>query len=339
MSGAWLRLDACGADADLVGLARDCLSAEREGRPRDAGAVAGRLTGYLAGVQERLRVAEVARAAESARAEEATRTAEAERRARRLTAVLAACGVGLIALVGWGIAWLQRQDAMWAATTSRLVNAALVEAARREGEARAGAGADPAPWDAALAEARGADALLRLGRADAALRGRVDAILADLTRQRREAEARAAQIAVNRKLLADLDAARTELAPDFAEVDRGYVAAFKAAGLDADHTEPRAIGEWIAARPARSDLVVYLDDWARLRGYATACAGPPFTHRPHRGGSRRRTPTLGATASAPHTGTRRRCAPGGQEAGAGGPAGDKPGAAGDRAEGRLPRLG
>ena len=40
LSGAWLRLDACGADAELLALARDCLAPERDGRPRDAGAVA-----------------------------------------------------------------------------------------------------------------------------------------------------------------------------------------------------------------------------------------------------------------------------------------------------------
>ena len=63
---------------------------EAKDRPADAGVVAERLTGYLAGVQERLREAELSRAAESARAEEAEAKASAERRARRLTAALAA---------------------------------------------------------------------------------------------------------------------------------------------------------------------------------------------------------------------------------------------------------
>ena len=60
------RLDGCGADAELVALARHCLAAEPEERPRDAGEVARRLTAYLAGVQERLKAAELARAAEGA---------------------------------------------------------------------------------------------------------------------------------------------------------------------------------------------------------------------------------------------------------------------------------
>ena len=53
LADALARLDACGADAELVALARDCLAAEPEDRPRDAGAVAERVTAYLAGVQER----------------------------------------------------------------------------------------------------------------------------------------------------------------------------------------------------------------------------------------------------------------------------------------------
>ena len=59
---ALVRLDACGADAELVALARDCLAAEPPDRPRDAGAVRERITAYLAGVQERLHAAEIERA-------------------------------------------------------------------------------------------------------------------------------------------------------------------------------------------------------------------------------------------------------------------------------------
>ena len=54
---ALARLDACGADAELVALARDCLAAEPEDRPRDAGAVAGGhgLPGRRAGAAPRRR--------------------------------------------------------------------------------------------------------------------------------------------------------------------------------------------------------------------------------------------------------------------------------------------
>ncbi len=66
-AAALIRLERCGADEELLALARDCLAAEARDRPADAGVVAGRMTAYLAGVQERLREAELSRAAESAR--------------------------------------------------------------------------------------------------------------------------------------------------------------------------------------------------------------------------------------------------------------------------------
>ena len=97
LSGAFARLEACGADDELVHLARACLAPARDDRLRDAQAVADRMQAYLDGVHRRIREAELARAAEAARAEEARATAaaaegraRAERRARRMTAGLAA---------------------------------------------------------------------------------------------------------------------------------------------------------------------------------------------------------------------------------------------------------
>jgi WD40 repeat protein len=91
LADAGARLDQCGADAKLVDLCRACLSAEREARPRDAGAVAATLHGYLAGVEERARQAERERAAAEARAAE-------QRKRRRVQLVMAA--TVLLALVG-----------------------------------------------------------------------------------------------------------------------------------------------------------------------------------------------------------------------------------------------
>jgi tetratricopeptide (TPR) repeat protein len=105
LAEAHARLDGCGADAEVVALCRQCLSASPVDRPTDGQAVADALTAYLNGVQERLRAAEVARAGEAARAEEATLTAaeaneraKAERRARRIQVI--AAGLFLLALAG-----------------------------------------------------------------------------------------------------------------------------------------------------------------------------------------------------------------------------------------------
>lgn len=100
-------LDRCGADAELVALAKDCLTPRREERPRDAGVVAERMTAYLLGVQEKLKQAEVAQAAAAAKAGEALAKARAQRRATRLAyAVAAVTLVGLLAaaaLVWWAV--------------------------------------------------------------------------------------------------------------------------------------------------------------------------------------------------------------------------------------------
>jgi tetratricopeptide (TPR) repeat protein len=107
LAEAFARLSGCGADAALVALAKECLCAERDDRPRDAGVVAGRVTAYLAAVQDQLRAAEVERAAAQARAEEAVKKATAERRARRLQG-LTAGAVLLLVLAGSVILWMIR---------------------------------------------------------------------------------------------------------------------------------------------------------------------------------------------------------------------------------------
>jgi hypothetical protein len=108
LADAWSRLDSCGADGELVRLARACLAPEREERPRDGGAVAQAVAAYQAGVQERLRRAELERAAAEARAAEAGAKAAAERRARRALAGLAAALLCLVAGAGAAGLWYQR---------------------------------------------------------------------------------------------------------------------------------------------------------------------------------------------------------------------------------------
>jgi serine/threonine-protein kinase len=113
---ALARLDSCGADADLVRLAKGCLQPQVEDRPRNAAVVAEHVTAYLVGVQERLRQAEVERAAAQAREEEARARAEAEaqalraeRRARQRTLALAASLLLLLSGVGAAGWWYQQQ--------------------------------------------------------------------------------------------------------------------------------------------------------------------------------------------------------------------------------------
>jgi WD40 repeat protein/tRNA A-37 threonylcarbamoyl transferase component Bud32 len=108
MADAHARLEQCGADAKLVELCRACMSPEREARPRNAGAVAATVHGYLAGVEERARQAERERAAAEVRAAEL-------RKRRRVQFALAATMLVLFGLVGFGLWWQQRVEAAAAA--------------------------------------------------------------------------------------------------------------------------------------------------------------------------------------------------------------------------------
>src|SRR5262249_37462290 len=101
---AHARLEACGADAELVTLAQTCLAAKREDRPGHAGLVAEAVAAYQARVQERLRQAELRQAQAQVQVAE-------ERKRRRLTLALA--GAVLLLLLGVGVAgwWQQQQQA------------------------------------------------------------------------------------------------------------------------------------------------------------------------------------------------------------------------------------
>src|SRR5207247_5690533 len=97
LADATARLDACGADVELILLAKKCLCPEAIDRPRDAQAVADGLSAYLDGVKERLQTAERARAVAVVRAGE-------ERKRRRVQLALAATVVALL-LGGGAFAW------------------------------------------------------------------------------------------------------------------------------------------------------------------------------------------------------------------------------------------
>jgi len=120
LADAQARLDQCGADAKLVELCRQCLSPEREARPRDAAAVTATIAGYLAGVEERARQAELERAAAEARAAE-------QRKRRRVQVGLAAALILVCAL----FAWFQNRHAGHLAEAQGKTLTALAEAQRQ----------------------------------------------------------------------------------------------------------------------------------------------------------------------------------------------------------------
>jgi serine/threonine-protein kinase len=258
LTDALARLDGCGADGELIGIARDCLAPRPDDRPRDAGEVAARVTGYRAGVQERLRAAELERAAAEAKAAEAGAKVRVERRARRLTAGLAAAGLLLLALVGGGAWWLQRAQA----ATERDVTAALEKAKERLDRARAETD-DPEKWRATLQEASAA-----VGQAEGVLAS--GAATKGLTERVRQARAAVERANADRQLLVDLDdirLAQTESKDglyDFATAAPRYASVFAGYGMDVPTLEVSEVAERLRAHPFRDRLVAALEEWARV---------------------------------------------------------------------------
>jgi serine/threonine-protein kinase len=241
------RLDGCGADAELVGLARRCLAAEPWDRPRDANEVAAAVTAYQESVAERLRRAELARAAEAARAEEAKATAAAERKARRRTRALAASVCALVAVAAAAGLWVQRQRAERAAEAVRqreAVEAALDKARGLQQQAR---------W----AEAR---AILeqtrdRLGEAGPEdLRRRVEQATADLALVDRLETIRLKRSTIVEGKL------------DFRGAARDYATAFRDAGLGVEGEDTAVVAARVRAAGVGEQLVAAVDDWAAVAG-------------------------------------------------------------------------
>jgi eukaryotic-like serine/threonine-protein kinase len=262
------RLARCEAEVELIALARECLAARPDDRPADAGVVAGRLTAYMAGVQERLRAAELARAAESARALLAEAKAAAELRARRLTRVLAATVflAGGLGVAGWRWVELDRMGRAREATSR--VELAVREATRLRGQALGASVGDLAPWDAAASAVEKARALLVAG-VEPGVSKHVEQLAAEIAVDRGEAAHAAEAAARDGRLLDRLTDIRSARADDRLgdNTDAAYSQAFRDSGIDVDVLAADEAGRRINARPREiaTALAMTLDDWAMVR--------------------------------------------------------------------------
>ena len=258
---ALARLGGCGADPELIDLVRDCLAAVPEDRPRDAGVVAARLTGYLAGVQERLHAARIAGAEERARA-------ESERAKRRLAVALACSLVTMIVLAGGGWAWASSRRAEQVAARTRDVNDAVAEAKLHQGRARASAVEDLAPWTLAAGAGKRAGVLLAGGEVDPSTRGQTVAFLVAIADESRAAEGRAASARAERRLAERLAAIRDEfnIHLDLRRRTADVSSALRDYGVDIATLGPAEAGRRVAASPHADEVVDELDEsifWQR----------------------------------------------------------------------------
>jgi eukaryotic-like serine/threonine-protein kinase len=255
LADALARLDACGADAELMVLTKACLSPEAIDRPKDARAVADALTAYLDGVQARLHQAELAEAAARARALE-----EAKR--RRLTLALAATVLLAGTLGGSGWLWIKAERDTRQAQVAREVNDALNKATALRERAKTAVVGGAALFAQAREQTQRALALAENGPADEALKEQVRNLGEELDEEEKD-----------RRLLAAIDEARVAQAETLSENRFAFERAvpllrdaLRAYGLPAGEGEPAAVAARIRQRPARvgEAVVAAMDQWLDL---------------------------------------------------------------------------
>jgi tetratricopeptide (TPR) repeat protein len=279
LGDAFVRLDACNADAELVELAKRCLAARAADRYPNAEELAAAVSAYRAGVEERLRRAELDRAAAESGARE-------QRKRRRVQVALAATVAGFLAVAG--VVEKRRAERELADEKA----AAERDRADAEQKARAErADADRRQTEARLSGQIEAEQRFKAEQARRGVRAGL-ALATDLRTQLKfkPADAALAQAAESARgapeLLPEVEQARRGLAfvtrlDDIryskciwnpaagvaggfqrSSVGPAYRAAFAAHGLDLTALEPAEAAGHIATSPVRAEIVAAVDDWS-----------------------------------------------------------------------------
>jgi serine/threonine-protein kinase len=254
------RLDRSGAEAELIALAKDCLRPAKTDRPKDAAAIAQRISEFMAATAERARQAELDAMQQRSRALD-------ERRKKRLI-VWAAI---VLLLAGAGVAWAYWNRAERRQLVADEVNAILADADRTAAQG---------DWAAAEQLGLRADAVLNVNDAGKQVRAKVTQKIEDYRNGDSE-----------EKTVRTLNRLRLSSNSPPHEMDRRYAEAFQSIGLDIDRRDPLEIGKTIAAikdKRLRDQYLLALDDWS-LRfgppgsGSRSGDPGGPPPDRPPRG--------------------------------------------------------
>jgi tRNA A-37 threonylcarbamoyl transferase component Bud32/tetratricopeptide (TPR) repeat protein len=285
------RLDACGADPELVGLAKQCLAKDPADRPADAKAVAAAVAAYRGGVAERLREAQAEAVAADARAEEEANTRReaeakvAEQRKKRRFQLALAAALGLLVAGGVGFAWWRDEQATEREVERERADAKLARSEtdrvresgeRKTTETRAEAGRQAREREtrervpALLGLATDLRKLYRFREAGEAIDQAAALAGGGLTPELVPAVGRARgdlafvveldEIRVRESIW--VPAPATQKKADARSPWRKYRAAFAARGFDLASADPGQLAERVRASWAWEELVAALDDWA-----------------------------------------------------------------------------
>ncbi len=272
LADAYARLDACGADEQLVALCRQCLSADPADRPPHAGQVASGVTAYLASVQERLEQARMRQAAAEVRAIEERKRWWVTMAWSLTTVVAISLGTG--AWLWWKADRATRlaEAAVHAAYVEHEVVSALDEAQRQQQELHsrlrderraAQLLSELEEWRALLASAQAA-----WKRADALAASDRDALPTELLARLASLDGQLQADERDRVLAFELDKIRFESSsPVDGEISLWRAApkltrVFQEAGYHIDRDDPAQSAAQIRRATLRLPLVAALDFWA-----------------------------------------------------------------------------
>jgi tetratricopeptide (TPR) repeat protein len=282
LNEAFACLDGCGADAELVALAKHCLAPRKADRPRHAGQVAEAVESYEAQVQERLRQAELTRQKAQVQAEEERKRhqveqarAAAERGRRRVTIVAAAAVVLLAFGASAAVLWYQQNQAARASRHEQLeqdLAAASQQARRLRGALHArltssggvfGLVNQPGEWQQLINAAR--EALLRAKDLEKAAES---PLAPELHEEIRALEELLKQDEADREIALSLEKIREDnyilVGGEFdrAGAAKRYAKAFQKIGVSLELGRQSKEADLVRRSLVKEQLLLMLDEWA-----------------------------------------------------------------------------
>ncbi len=252
LAAAVARLTTSTSDTELCALAIRCMSADRAGRPADAGEVARAISVHRSQMDERTHRAELSAAEARGRANE-------ERRARRRTVGMSIFVITLLLAGGVLFAWQENERRQETDANDVRLRGVLGEAERLIAAEAFG------PAGEALGRARG---LMAANPASAAVGAELAAATEHLESSVEAARARDQRRERDANIRTRLEQLRSAGADESEAALRVYGELFRSLEIDPGSQSPEAAASIVehTSEPLRSSLISAMDDWvARLR--------------------------------------------------------------------------